>query len=329
MSEGTIVLSQSKTSTPNIRAKPVVCSAVKETLSVSFATSDGTVAKVILTPLDDDPKIVKIEIGPFSNIPVTRVSHLSDKDLDDAIGSNAFKYFVDNWNKNLDTKLYDMKSITILDVMRFGPNVGFLILEVNILSYQFNAKTNQIQWVPLPKYAFVRANAGTILPILINEEIEEEYIILVEQFRVPGGDLYVEGVAGMKHDVHKKILPADFVMKELKEEAGIDFGPNVQVVNLTRESRKTDKFLGEAPSIGGCNELIDIHMAEVRVSSKTIDSLSKKRKCGVFAEGEFIHTLLVPVSKVLEYTNDMKVLSGLFLREKYHERMHIKNTNKK
>jgi ADP-sugar diphosphatase len=211
---------------------------------------------------------------------------------------NKSKAFID-WIKNIEGHLtygkYDMKTIKIEDINMFGPRVGFLKVEADILNSQ-NKK--------IPGVSLLRGNSVAMLMILLDEN-NQRHTILTVQPRVPTGNMnFTEIPAGMMDE------NGDFggvAAKEMKEEVGIEIDTK-DLFNLTNQTG------GLYTSPGVLDENIQIFLFVAYI--KNTDLLKLNNKCtGVIEEGETITLKVSKYEDTIRDAPDMKTMCAVHLYE--------------
>ena len=133
------------------------------------------------------------------NVPVYRKDHVDPVHFEKALKCLKFT----NWLQKLNTSEVEVRSITFLLIFMFGPNVGFINVDVDAY---YKGKR-------LPGFVFIRGDAVAML-LLLNGKL-----VLTRQFRTPFGNFLLEAPAGMV-DEEKNF--SGVAAKELKEECGVD-----------------------------------------------------------------------------------------------------------
>lgn len=199
---------------------------------------------------------------------------------------DSFKPF-QNWAANLSADLR-VVSLSIQSIDYFGPRIGFLKLNADVVSTIHNTK--------VPGIVFMRGDAVAVLVILRCEG--QRYILLTEQARVPVGDAAFQEIpAGMMDDEGDITGVA---MKEMVEETGI---------KLCRQELQE---LGDyAFSPGGCDEKIHLFFVERDISAKDLDAL--KGHLGGDGPHERIRLRIVSFSELLGHTTDAKTVLAFLL----------------
>lgn len=140
------------------------------------------------------------------NVPIFRREHINPEHFQKALKCQKFN----NWVNKLNTEEVEVKSITFLLIFMFGPNIGFINVDVDAY---FKGKK-------LPGFVFIRGDAVAML-LLLNGKL-----VLTRQFRTPFGDFLLEAPAGMV-DEEKNFCGV--AAKELKEECGVDISESDMV----------------------------------------------------------------------------------------------------
>jgi ADP-sugar diphosphatase len=201
-----------------------------------------------------------------------------------------FKPFL-NWQKSLnDQPIEQINEILIQDVDYFGKRIGFLKFKVDMRWSDGSA---------VPGIVFSRGDSVAIF--LVIDDGEDEWIVLVQQPRLPIGSMgFLELPAGMIDDSESFVGVA---AQELQEECGI-------VIH-----EKDMNFLSRlAPSAGGCDEFVSIFTSRLTMSKEEVQTLHG-RTGGLTGHGERISVKLVKKEELYQ-TKSMSVLAALCLYEK-------------
>jgi 8-oxo-dGTP pyrophosphatase MutT (NUDIX family) len=197
-----------------------------------------------------------------------------------------------NWQQRLNEAdhIQNIQEILIQDVDFFGQRIGFLKFKVDM---RWEDGSN------LPGIVFSRGDSVAVF--LVIEAEDEEWVVLVQQPRVPVGSMaFLELPAGMIDDSESFVGVA---AQELKEECGIV----IKEQDLTFLTRV-------APSPGGCDEFVSIYKAKVTMSKQEADSLQGKLG-GLHDHGERIMLKLARKEELYE-SQSMTVLAALCLHER-------------
>ncbi len=169
--------------------------------------------------------------------------------LQQILESNKYQ----NWIKKITTN-YVVKEVFIHKVSMFGTKVGFLYVEANVTDFQGNR---------LPGISFIRGDSVAILVVITEKETGFKYLAMVEEPRVPAGEIVLSIPAGMLDEGEVKGTS----IKELQEEIGS--------LNFKEEDLV---FLEEGfPSPGGSDEKITIYSYDISLSKKEIDEINEKQ----------------------------------------------------
>lgn len=165
----------------------------------------------------------------------------------------AFK----NWyTKTLEQFGDAFKNVKILEIYPFVNEtrpLGFVMIDADIY---YNG-------VQVPGAAFIRGGAVAMLTIIVDEANNTEYVVTTIQPRVPGSDpKYEEIPAGMIDSAQNFIGVA---AKEMKEETGIEIKEN-DLISLGKMY----------PSIGGCDEFINLYYVTKMMKTDEIQELQGK-----------------------------------------------------
>lgn len=180
----------------------------------------------------------------------------------------------------------------------------------------------------LPAAALLRGPSVAMLVMLTPDDapdpapIEERYVVLTVQPRVPAGSLsFVEIPAGMVDDAGSFKGAA---AKEIEEELGMTIHEDelVCLSELAAENNGDSKVdegeqLANAmfPSAGGCDEHVTLYSCERRVPRDQIEAWNG-RLTGLRSHGEKITLKVVPMKNLWkEGARDAKALSALALWE--------------
>ncbi|KIW11885.1 hypothetical protein PV08_09158 [Exophiala spinifera] len=208
---------------------------------------------------------------------------------------------------------FKLKSITIqsVDIFRNG-QIGFLKL---------NAEIKNERGQELPGICFLRGGSVGILMILTpRDAIDEKWVIMTSQPRVPAGTLtFVEIPAGML-DYHRGTFAGKAAL-EIEEETGLSI-PTGELRDLTQlalegSEIEEHKQLKPAmyPSPGGCDEYIALMLWEKEMDRQEIEDL-KGRLTGLRTQGELITLKLLPYAELWrEGARDAKTLAAWALYE--------------
>lgn len=211
--------------------------------------------------------------------------HIKSETIESVLQSKKFIEYL----SKLDLKSLLLRSIKILSVYMFGKNVGFIGLEADC-SLKTHPETK------LPGYAFVRGKSVAIF-VLINNK----FMVLTKQFRVPVGKFMLEIPAGMLDE------SGDFcgsAAKELEEEIGMKINAK-DLIYLT----------SMYPSCGGSDEEIIFYFINLTLEDKQIEDLRSKtfgdeKECEIIT----LQVLELSFENILE-TKDAKLFTAAFASE--------------
>jgi len=258
---------------------------------------------------------------PDTDVSITLVKDLTIEQL---LEFTAFK----NWIKRLQTNLaiqktnpshefhsspYELRSINVQSIDRWGKRLGFVKLVATITNSQNES---------LPGSVFLRGASVGMMVLLQPDDLppnspDEKHVLFVVQPRIAAGGLQcVELPAGMVDDGTFTGSAAN----EIKEELGLDI-PEDQLINMS-ELAIPDAKQGEEewpkaiyPSPGGCDEYIPIFLHEKRMPRAQLKELTGKLT-GLRDEGEKITLKLVKLEDMwLEGARDAKALGAWALWE--------------
>jgi len=199
--------------------------------------------------------------------------------------------------------------IDILKHIMFGPNVGFVLLNMNCIFRKDNK--------PIPSIVLIRGDSVASLILIRNIETGELYHIKVRQFRVPCGNYIEEICAGM---VDKELTRMSGAMvKEIKEETGVNI---TNTGSYTGNPHTQFNYLEELgfmiPSGGGCDEKIRLFWYQVSMTSVEISALNGK-ETGAAEENECIkvYTELFTWDNILKTHDAKAIAAAAFFAKKY------------
>lgn len=221
-----------------------------------------------MTPL----KLTEAEgFGP--SVGITFPDGIGKKDQDDILTFPAFTEWKTTLRTNLELQQkedhvfhsdpYTLRSVNIQSYDRFNNaqnSMGFVKLDATI------ERTTEGPGHRLPGVSFLRGGSVAKLMILRpNDNINERYVVMTYQPRVPAGSLqFLEIPAGMLDGENNFRLKA---AKEIKEETNFEvkWEDLIDLTNLAlKDSEIRDKGLKNAmyPSPGGSDEFISIMLWE-------------------------------------------------------------------
>ena len=225
---------------------------------------------------------LKLTNDQTSNIEIFYSDHITEDNMEAILVSKKFLDYINT----LDRENILIRNIKILNVYMFGKIVGFIGLEVDCsLKSHLDKK--------LPGYAFIRGKSVGIL-VLINQK----YMCLTRQFRVPVGKFMHEIPAGMLDE------SGDFcgvAAKELEEEIGVKI------------HQKDLVFLNSLyPSAGGSDEEIIFYYLNLNLDDSQIEKF-KNRTFGEEDSHEIITLEIVPFNyENIIKTKDAKLICAAF-----------------
>lgn len=168
------------------------------------------------------------------------------------------------WKTNIVNN-FNVKKIMIKDVLMFGSNVGFVVVDAECYDKVDNRK--------IPSYAFLRGDSVSIMPVLkYNNNL---YTVMVTESRTPIGKINQIGLpAGMIDNDNFKFA----ALKELEEEVGPEFKiTSDDLIDLGTYS----------VSCGGTDEHIKLY-AFIREVDETLINKLQGRVTGAANENEKI-----------------------------------------
>jgi len=208
--------------------------------------------------------------------------HITEEQMNAILSSKKFNDYI----RKIDLESVLIRNIKILNVYMFGKNVGFIGLEVDC-----SLKTHLDK--KLPGYVFIRGKSVGIF-VLINNQ----FMVLTRQFRIPVGKFMLEIPAGMLDE------SGDFcgvAAKELEEEIGVKINQK-ELIYLT----------SMYPSCGGSDEEIIFYSLNLKMEPHEIEELKNK----TFGE-ENSHEIITLKILELNYENimqtkDAKLITAAF-----------------
>jgi len=220
-----------------------------------------------------------------SEIEILYSDHITSEIIDLVLSSKKFNDYL----LKLDLESLLLRSIKIISVYMFGKNVGFIGLEADC-SLISHPETK------LPGYSFIRGKSVAIF-VLINNK----FMVLTKQYRVPVGKFMLEIPAGMLDE------SGDFsgvAAKELEEEIGVKINQK-DLVYMT----------SMYPSCGGSDEEIVIYFTNLTLKDAEIEELRIK----TFGEENSHEIITLQVlelnfENILE-TKDAKLITAAFAAE--------------
>tara|TARA_B110000208_G_C11791056_1_gene437553 strand:+ start:238 stop:1116 length:879 start_codon:yes stop_codon:yes gene_type:complete len=206
-------------------------------------------------------------------LPITSDKELSEKDLKFI---DAPK--VQQWLSK-STKNYQVENIHIKDIAWFGPNLGFLYMDVTAYDSEGN-------WIP--GLTLIRGGCVAILVIL--KCAGKKYALFVKESRIPAGEDVAQPPAGMIDD-HEFKGALSAAIRELEEETGIKITRN-EIICLTDETKQTPCYT----SPGTTDETIISYLVEKDISPDQIKIIEDTMVHT--DEGEHIKRICIPLKDV-------------------------------
>ena len=205
-----------------------------------------------------------------------------------------------NYIENFNHEIRDLRSIEILSVFMFGPNVGFICINCGIYIPGTNTKE-------VSGFVFIRGDAIAVL--VIASVHDKRYALKTSQWRSAGGGNKIEALAGMC-DANGD--PTGVAIKELYEESGIRLTKKDLIPVGTME-----------PSIGGCDERITCFYTTVDLAEDRFDTILTQTH-GV--DGEKIRIIAKPMDTEVQCidlaleTGDSKLATCMlgYIKNTYH-----------
>ncbi|EHH69642.1 NUDIX domain-containing protein [Gluconobacter morbifer] len=202
------------------------------------------------------------------------------------------------WFRKAQTH-FDLRSVHVRDVMMFGRWVGFVVLEADAWH----------EGRRMPCYAVLRGPTVSIMPVIrVRENSEEAYVVLVNEARLPAGQMVTAMPAGMVDDETADTA----ALRELQEETGIDLTHGVPY-----RLREEPVFL----SPGGSDEQMTLYAVDIILNRKDMDRI-QGRHAGLASEHESTQVMVVPLAAVPELTPNAHCLLSWHLYQQRQSRPH-------
>jgi hypothetical protein len=221
-----------------------------------------------------------------------------------------------SWLNGIQASSVRVENIEVMDADFFGPNtnpnrLGFLKIKCTAFS-----PTN----LPVDGIVLIRGHCAVVCTIIENDNAEE-FVLTTEQFRMPVKTRIEEFLAGMcdEHEIEdasgsltKKMEPVlnAILIKELKEEAGLELSPNDP--NL--------KYMGDIMlSPGLLDEKAKMFVWHTKLSNVQIEEMLAKEH-GEKGTNERIKLHLYPIAdfaKELSRIGDAKTEVAFFRSRNY------------
>jgi ADP-sugar diphosphatase len=187
--------------------------------------------------------------------------------------------------------------------------VGFVKIKTDctLSDGKKNKDHESLQQPRLPGICFLRGNGVAILVALFCEETGQVFSLLVEQPRIPIGQVAcLEIPAGMMDNEHESV--AGIAVQEMQEECGIAIKPGdlVDLSELACADVVARCPAGISSSPGGCDEFIRYMYLEKKVTMAQLDAM-RGRLQGLRDHGEYITLKVVPMADVWRVSGDAKV----------------------
>ncbi len=227
----------------------------------------------------------KSDLESEKEIEIKYNENITEQQMEIILSSKKFCDYI----QKLDYNSLIVRGIKVLSVYMFGKNVGFLSIDVDC-----SLKTHPEK--KLPGYVFIRGKSVGIFVVINNK-----YMVLTRQFRVPVGRFMCEIPAGMLDE------SGDFsgvAAKELEEEIGVKINQK-DLVYLT----------SMYPSSGGSDEEIIFYYLNLNLEEKEIEDMRSKT-FGEENSDEVITLKITDINyeNILE-TKDSKLITAAFAAE--------------
>ena len=194
------------------------------------------------------------------------------------------------------------KSVQILEITPFGKivnNKGFIYINAQVVNDK-----------ELPGIALIRGNSVAALVLLVNElDHDDVYVLTVIQPRVPGGVTeYEEMISGM--------TDGDTFQSALQKEVYEETCSNGKSDGIDLSKHKCEQLGTIHPSIGGCDEMVQLSLITINCSVEQIREYEGKFTGNV----EESETIKLKVRRLKEFIcevqrdliSDAKIKSALF-----------------
>ncbi|NHN87680.1 NUDIX domain-containing protein [Acetobacter conturbans] len=221
------------------------------------------------------------------SIPVTFVPSVPPDLHEKTLAARHFQAWIEKTRSS-----FDLRSVLVRDVMMFGSRVGFIVVEADA----------RHESARMPCFAVLRGPTVSIMPVItVQGAPEEKHVVLVNEARLPVGEMVAALPAGMVDDG----TVDSAALEELQEETGIDLrhasGPPYRL-------KKEPVFL----SPGGSDEEMTLYAVDITLTRDQITLLSG-RKMGLASEHEHTTVMVVPFEEVPRYTANAHCLLSWFL----------------
>lgn len=187
--------------------------------------------------------------------------------------------------------------------------VGFIKIKSDCTLENKSAEIKSNQRIP--GICFLRGDAVAILIALHCFEDDSVHSLLVDQPRVPIGQVStLELPAGMLDDNSETVT--GIAAQEIKEECGIEIHAEdlVDLTALACESAVTSGSLPVSsipPSPGGCDESVRYMYLEISVTKAELEDM-RGRLTGLREHGEFISLRVVSMDQLWQVSGDAKAM---------------------
>lgn len=203
------------------------------------------------------------------------------------------------WADSLRQHGVDLRAVEELSTIR-KPNGEILFSMVKM-----DAVTQQGQ--KLLPIALLRGHFVSMVTVLIDNDSQEEFYLMVGQRRVSDGAVHYEHPAGMTDSEHD---PFETALKEMQEETGL-------VITRDQLHLLRDGIVFSSPGL--LDEGGYFFCCEIGMSREEIDSF-RARVMGDAHEGEYIQTKLMSEAEVWKVLRNAHGLLNMFLYKEYKGR---------
>lgn len=172
---------------------------------------------------------------------------------------------------------FDVRSITVHNIFKFGARIGFMMVEAE--AYHEGRR--------IPGLAFLRGDSVSIMPVFTVEGMEQKYTAVVTEPRCPIAKTNHTGLPAGMIDGDTFVSAA---IKELAEEVGEEISIDADdLINL-----------GKFPlSCGGCDEFMTLMAFEYNLTKEMFRKLDGRQR-GCAGEHENIHVRIIPLDDVIK-----------------------------
>ena len=202
-----------------------------------------------------------------------------------------------NWRARLEKNQIKIEEIKPLHIERTDDGEVLYVL--------VHADTQTPEGHAMPPICLLKGDAVTMLVVLIDEQTDDKYVLLVQQRRIADGSLVIEHPAGMIDEGDGS--PVEVAARELKEETDLDVSPD-ELVLLSWQPW----FSASATS----DERLYFFYLERRMPSSAIQAMHGKQT-GEEEENEHTTLLVMPFPEAHRAVRNMHGVLGhlLYLKQ--------------